>query len=64
MSDVEMLEIPVEYTRENNITPEGIRLPIPPTQYFKYGTAGFRYRDEYMNFIGYRVGLWTALRLR
>ncbi|CAD5206461.1 unnamed protein product [Bursaphelenchus okinawaensis] len=55
--------IPFEFTRQGNLTYQGLRVRIPDTE-FTYGTAGFRYRDEVMSFIVYRVSIWTCLRIR
>ncbi|CAD5209269.1 unnamed protein product [Bursaphelenchus xylophilus] len=56
--------IPIEFTRFGNLNYQGLSVKVSAESQFSYGTAGFRYRDDVMGFIVYRVALWTCLRVR
>jgi hypothetical protein len=57
------VQIPAKYTRVGNTSYREIAAPVVELQ-FKYGTAGFRTKDNYMPFIAYRTGVFAGYRAR
>uniref|UniRef100_A0A914CD55 Phosphoacetylglucosamine mutase n=1 Tax=Acrobeloides nanus TaxID=290746 RepID=A0A914CD55_9BILA len=52
------------FTRAGNVNFNGNFCPVLQDKKFRYGTAGFRYPNEEMTFIAFRIGFLASLRAR